>query len=754
MANSARQSGEFAFNSLRAPLLSILFSNRDCMRLTQIRNLKKRLFAVAFAVVAINAISVTFLGCSSEKASDSSEKGYSDNFEIAGAKIAASLEHSDWYLTETCRECHEAEYNDWLGSHHHLAHRRLDPEKDLEAFSQGEVEDQAGRIYRLSGTDPDFSIDEVGSSLPSELDSVIGETPIRQYLVSFPDGRYQIQGLTWDPHKKQWFNVFGDEDRNQGDWGHWSQQGMNWNSNCAWCHMTDFKKNYDLRAGSYDSEWKIEGISCVQCHSGMEEHVVAARSGNYEPMETELNIDLAMDNCASCHARREELTANGFKAGEKFDDHFRLVLPDLPNAYFVDGKANEENYVFASLKMSRMGHKGVSCLDCHNAHSHETILPIEDNSLCMRCHATGLNEATIVDPVTHSNHPLESEGNQCVSCHMPTRLYMQRDARRDHGFTIPDPHMTIEYGVPNACQACHGDKDVEWARDAIESWFPNSERRQELRERARVLDAYYDGDSESWTEVHGLLQNEENVYWRSAYLRILGAMAPGTPESLDAALEGMKSKSPVERESALRILSNRGDRLSDLQRALYDSSRLVRNQAADTLSVMYNPSQSAFQEWLEYAEANADRPAGALRRAELAVQQGDVALAKQLAEKAASFDRNNAHLLYDIAIMFARVGDLDGALRKISNAKLIDSSLGILWFGEGLLYSEKGDTQRSIEAMEVAVEKDASQDRWWYNLGVAYLQTGQNAKAIEALQKALSLNPEQPQYQQALESAQ
>ncbi len=56
--------------------------------------------------------------------------------------------------------------------------------------------------------------------------------------------------------------------------------------------------------------------------------------------------------------------------------------------------------------------------------------------------------------------------------------------------------------------------------------------------------------------------------------------------------------------------------------------------------------------------------------------------------------------------------------------------------------------------MEVAVEKDASQDRWWYNLGVAYLQTGQNAKAMEALQKALSLNPEQPQYQQALESVQ
>lgn len=743
--------GEFAFNSLLAPLLSALTLKQDSMRLARDKKiLRKRLYVVVFATIAVNAIATTFVGCSSEKESGSPVKSLAEGSQPKQRQTVSAVEHPDWYLAETCRECHEAEYDDWLGSHHHLAQRRLDPSRDLEAFSQGELEDQAGRKYQLSGPSPEFSIEEVGSGLPGVVEAVIGETPIRQYLITFPDGRYQIQGLTWDPHNKQWFNVFGDEDRNQGDWGHWSQQGMNWNSNCAWCHMTDFEKNYDLRTNSYASEWKIEGISCIQCHSGMKEHVAAARSGNYEPTLTEPNIELAMDNCASCHARREELTANGFKAGEKFDEHFRLVLPDLPNAYFVDGKANEEDYVFASLKMSRMGHKGVSCLDCHNPHSHETILPVEDNSLCMRCHATGLNEATIIDPVTHSQHPLNSAGNQCVSCHMPERLYMQRDARRDHGFTIPDPQLTIDYDVPNACQACHGDKTVEWARDAVESWFPHSERRQELRERARILDAYYRGDSESWKEAHGLLQSEENVYWRSAYLRILGAMAPGTPESLEAALNSMKSKSPVERESALRILSNRGDRLPDLQRALYDSSRLVRNQAADTLSMMYNPNQSAFQEWLEYAEANADRPAGALRRAELAVQQGDVALAKQLAEKAASFDRNNAHLLYDIAIMFARVGDLDGAMSKISDAKLIDSSLGILWFGEGLLYAEKGDTRRSIESMEAAVEKDASQDRWWYNLGVAYLQTGESDKAKKALEKAISLNPEQPQYQQAL----
>ena len=59
------------------------------MRLTQKRNLRKRLFATAFAVVAINAISVTFLGGSSEKVSDSPEKRSGDNSEGAGAKVAA-----------------------------------------------------------------------------------------------------------------------------------------------------------------------------------------------------------------------------------------------------------------------------------------------------------------------------------------------------------------------------------------------------------------------------------------------------------------------------------------------------------------------------------------------------------------------------------------------------------------------------------------------------------------------------------------
>ena len=43
--------------------------------------------------------------------------------------------------------------------------------------------------------------------------------------------------LTFDPAKKEWFNVFGDERRQPGEWGHWRGRGMNWNSMCAHCHL-------------------------------------------------------------------------------------------------------------------------------------------------------------------------------------------------------------------------------------------------------------------------------------------------------------------------------------------------------------------------------------------------------------------------------------------------------------------------------------------------------------------------------------
>ena len=46
---------------------------------------------------------------------------------------------------------------------------------------------------------------------------VIGHDPLRQFLVPRPGGRLQTLELSWDPKKKEWFDVYGNEDRKPGE---------------------------------------------------------------------------------------------------------------------------------------------------------------------------------------------------------------------------------------------------------------------------------------------------------------------------------------------------------------------------------------------------------------------------------------------------------------------------------------------------------------------------------------------------------
>ena len=134
-----------------------------------------------------------------------------------------------WASPKVCAECHEGAHDDWLKSHHAIANRLIDPAMDAEAFAVGQVTDEAGFVYDLKTVGDAFKIiqRDVPESMPEGHDSpvigAIGEVPLRQYLVPTSKGRLQTQALTWDPNNKEWFNVFGDEDRRPTEWGHWSQ---------------------------------------------------------------------------------------------------------------------------------------------------------------------------------------------------------------------------------------------------------------------------------------------------------------------------------------------------------------------------------------------------------------------------------------------------------------------------------------------------------------------------------------------------
>ncbi|MDQ8181671.1 tetratricopeptide repeat protein [Pelagicoccus sp. SDUM812005] len=700
---------------------------------------QKSLFVLGSAYIAVMAL---FFGCSKK----------AEEQDRAAVPTDTVAEHGDWRQPETCLKCHEEEHSSWVGSHHANANRFVDIETDAARYGVGEFKDAAGREYRVSHEGGEFFISEKnadGDYLPAKAKAVIGLTPLQQPLVEGERGRWQAHAMAWDTEKKEWFNVFGDEERLLGEWGHWSGQGMNWNSNCAWCHTTEYEKNYDPAKDSYASSWTHQGISCIACHSDMEEHVANAGKADYLP-PAKPDMRVMMENCASCHARREELSHGDFKAGESFEDHYRLMLYDHPTAYFPDGKANEENFVWGSFMHSKMGHAGVSCMDCHDPHETTLKLPADTNATCIQCHSTGNLGASIVDLSNHSRHPIGSEGDSCVACHMPERDYMARDPRRDHGFTIPDPYMAKTFGAPDACSECHQDIDTDELLGQFNQWFGESERVADLRQRAHLLSDAWTGALAEPEAIIERLKAEENPYWQASWLRLLRPFV-GLDAVRDLALSYKDAEHAIVRDSAVLLLGSRQDGLEALQAAAQDPARIVRMQAADTLSGSPYMTPELREEYNEYLRYNADRPSGALKLASQAASNGNADLVKQYGELAIGFDRKSAPIRYDVSILYDRVGLIAEAIQHLRIASAYDPNSGLYPFSIGLLLAEQGNNQDAVASMKKALRIDPSQDRWWFNLAVLQTRLGDVLSARDSLAEALKLAPQEAAYLQFMQ---
>jgi tetratricopeptide (TPR) repeat protein len=323
---------------------------------------------------------------------------------------------------------------------------------------------------------------------------------------------------------------------------------------------------------------------------------------------------------------------------------------------------------------------------------------------------------------------------------MPERVYMGRDSRRDHGFTSPDPQLTIDFGVPNACNTCHADQTTEWANEHVNSWYGDTQRRNHVQNRVKTLTDAHQGLPDSLAAVKSILAAEENVYWKTAWMRLLSVNAQDD-SVVEIAEENFKHESPMLREASLTVLSQRQEQLENLQLALKDEALLVRNRAAEALMSQFDPGMEAFQEWEDYAEMNADRPGGSLRRAELALVQGDFPLAKKLTLQAVSFDKENPYLYYDAAILLSRAGDVRGALSILAEARKIGPEIALLAYSEGLLLAENGDYSGAEKAFVQAVGLDPNQARWWYNLAMIYAYMSEPQKAMGCISRAIELEP-------------
>jgi tetratricopeptide (TPR) repeat protein len=652
----------------------------------------------------------------------------------------------------SCRDCHRQEYDSWRQSHHGLAERAVDSKLDGPAFVPGRTFDHGSQKSSVLADGTGFHIsskDLTGRASPQTVVRVIGVDPLRQFLVTAPDGRLQTMEASYDPGRNQWFDVYGNEDRQPGEWGHWTGRGMTWNVMCAACHNTRVRKNYDESSDSYHTAMAEITVSCEACHGPMKAHAQwqqhrYASPGGKDAALKPPSRDQVFDTCASCHSRRGELTGD-FAPGDSFFDHYILNVVNGSEVYYPDGQVHEEDYELAAFLGSKMHAAGVRCVDCHDSHSGQTLLP--GDSVCMRCHTgadPGYRKAPVIDPAAHTFHHPQSSGSRCVNCHMPQTTYMQRHSRHDHGFTTPDPLLTRQLGVPNACNRCHADKDAQWSLDASEKWY-GSKLDRPSRHRAQAIGAARRGEVASRPALLALLgDSNQPPYWKASATELL-AQWTADPAVRSALLQLVSSDHPMVREAATRALAPVAPHdqavAAALQGRLADPSRNVRVMAADALRETVDPTSPAGRELLRFLDTEADQPAGQLHKAMYAMSRQDVRGAAAHLQRAIALDPRSAALRREVAVAYGTLNLSGEALTQIRQACQLEPDNAEYQYLLGLSYAEVGRIGPAAGALERAVQLDPRHARAWYNLGLVRRNLGQSDPALQALRQAEAVDP-------------
>lgn len=685
-----------------------------------------------------------------------------------GAEIASAPEYAG---SESCASCHAEAYQAWLGSHHQLA--MLPATADSVAgdfanasFVYGEVrtsfQERGGRfLVRADGPD--------GALAEFQVRYVFGAEPLQQYLLELPGGRLQALGIAWDQRAGRWFHLHPQEEIEAGDPLHWTGLGYNWNFMCADCHSTGVEKGYDSQRRVYRTRFAEVSVGCEACHGPASNHIAwaqglgaAAKGARTFPLPAAeeagatyglglLPLDAQaeqINSCAPCHSRRSQL-AEGFRPDRPLLDHY---LPALLEAglYEADGQMLDEVYVYGSFLQSRMHAQGVACGDCHEPHS--ARLRAQGNALCVGCHNEAGRpdfpslQAGRYDARSHHLHAVGSPGSLCVSCHMPARTYMQVDDRRDHGFRIPRPDLSIAIGTPNACNGCHEDQSLEWARDQLAARFgPSTEEHF-----APVLAAARLGMPGAEAGLAALAGNlEQAPIVRATALALMAAYQDAA--SALALEAGLRDADPLVRIGALRGAARfPAQRLWRRARHLLDDGLLaVRAEAARVLAAARGALppderprlQRGLQEYLATQRLSADRPEAQTNMASVFLALGEWDAAGAALRTALELAPHWVPALVNLADLHRQTGRDAAGGELLAQAVALAPEAPDVLLARALWLVRQGREAEALPLLAEASRLAPGHPRYAYVQAVALHDAGESERALNVLDETLRLRP-------------
>jgi len=735
-------------------------------------------------------------------------RAHSDNEPIEPLPVALPAHHppvgatgNGYVGAQTCAQCHQAEYQRWQGSHHAQA---MQPA--TEPTVAGDFKDASfsyagvtSTFFRRDGKFMARTDGPDGSLQDYEIAYTFGVYPLQQYLIGFPDGRYQALGIAWDSRAKEqggqrWFHLYPDQNLTHRDPLHWTGLQQNWNYMCAECHSTNLRKNYDPQRRRFNTTWSEINVSCEACHGPGTDHLAwASKEGDWQKLDRNKGLAIALDErrglhfqfrvlamqglnlavaalnsppsvlwtakpasalpstpriasreqelCARCHSRRGQFWED-YVFGQPLLDTHRLALL-TPDLYYPDGQIKDEVFEHGSFLQSKMQARGVSCSDCHEPHSGK--LRAAGGKVCLQCHLAAKYEAP-----QHHFHPAGSPSADCIACHAPATTYMIVDPRHDHSFRIPRPDLTVKLGVPNACNRCHQDQSAQWAAEQVRTWYGKVPvGHQQFAEALHVgaLDA--PGAREL---LLALVRNpEQPPIARASGVALLGEWLD--PKTFEALRPLLADPDPLLRSTAARGLDALPPELKirHLLPLLEDPVRQVRIEAARTLAAVPKESldesqrravQRGVTEVIASEQTNADRPESYLNIGLIHLDQGQfdpAAAAYRAALELQPAFTQAAVNLADLYRIQGREGEGEKTLRQ---ALALDPHNAAAHHALGLLLIRQKRLLEALAALAEAARLGSDNARYGYVYAVALNSAGQGQQqAIQTLETVLAKHP-------------
>lgn len=679
---------------------------------------------------------------------------------LPGTSIPASSDVNEVVGSDKCIQCHQTEFSQWKISDHGRAMQLPDEQTVLGDFKNVMLEfhDIKTRLYRRGDDFLVATSGKEGKSGVYPVEYTFGHYPVQQYLVDIGNGHLQALNIAWDSRSadqggQRWFHLQADEDIDPEHPFFWTRHFQNANSRCIECHSTNVRKNYDAESKSYATRWSEIGIGCESCHGAASKHLTLAKNRGLSETETGFdktiqprlawafrgNDDIAspsgvknysfLDTCGGCHSRRSSI--GDVKPLAAYHDQYRLALLDQ-GLYFADGQIDDEVFVLGSFLQSKMHQSGVTCNNCHNPHSGK--LTAAGNALCAQCH-----KSSVFDTQSHHHHQPGSTGALCVNCHMPERIYMTVDPRRDHSFVIPDPWQAAGNGAPNPCITCHQGKTSQWAAAAMKNWG-------------------LDQKQNAWANVNrGLDQQDVLVFRDYAQNPPPNGLSPirqatllskfaGFPSRLavDTASAQLANTDPLIRRAAVSALESlpvdlRWQLLNPLIDDPVKSIRLeVASHLADALSQIQGQNAERLGALIDEYRAslafNADTPTGQLALGILEQQLGYSILAEKAYLRALEIEPHFVPALINLSDLYRAFGN-DGEAKELLELALeIAPDSATTNHAFGLYLVRAGQAEKALKYLQAAVQQQDTSPRHVYVFAVALDSRGQTAAAMELIE--------------------